>query len=189
MLFRSPDRHAPSALDSYDDFVNSFRSTRLFVLAAVACAVALLVPPRASAHDLKATVNPEVDPIRVEAAFDDDTPADGARVAVIDGEGNTIAAGVLDEKGVWSFAKPGPGTYRIVVELPGHRDVVFLEVPEAAPPIAIARWRLDKDLGLAIGLVLLLGGTLLYVLLRGNRRANARTATAVVADEVKCDRG
>ena len=150
----------------------------------MACAVALFVPPRANAHDLKATVNPEVDPIRVEAAFDDDTPADGARVAVIDADGKTIAAGVLDEKGVWSFAKPGPGTYRIVVELAGHRDVVFLEVPEAAPPTAIVRWRLDKDLGLAIGLVLLLGGTLLYVLLRGNRRANARTATAGLGNEV-----
>lgn len=146
------------------------RSSSLFVVGALALAVALLVPRSAAAHDLRAKVIPDADPIRVEAGFDDDTPAAGARVEVTDAEGRTIASGVLDEKGVWSFPKPGPGSYLIVVELTGHRDPVRLEIPEATPPLAFSSWRLDKNLGLAIGLVLLLGGTLAFVLLRRVKR-------------------
>lgn len=118
------------------------------------------------AHDLKAEVNPAVEPIRVEAGFDDGTPADGARVNVIDAGGHTIVAGVLDERGVWTFAKPGPGSYRVVVEQAGHRDEVFLDVSESSTPTAISRWRMDKDIGLALGVAVLLGGTMGYCLLK-----------------------
>jgi hypothetical protein len=155
---------------------------RLFVLAATAGTVALLAPIPAQAHDLKAEVNPGVDPIHVEAGFDDGTPAGGARVQVWNASEELVAAGTLDERGVWSFDRPGPGSYRIVVELAGHRDVVQLDVPEAATPVATSRWRLDKGLGLAIGLVLLLGGTVGYVLLRRTRKALAGTEPAADAN-------
>ena len=164
---------------------NTVHSPRWFVLAALAYAVALLATQPVNAHDLKAEVKPVGDSIRVEAGFDDGMPAEGARGELVDSDGKTIVAGVLDEKGVWSFPKPGPGTYRIVVEQTGHRDTVQLIIPEGTPPMAIARWRLDKDLGLVIGLALLLGGTVGYMLLRQRRRdsASARTATTNPAAE------
>ena len=49
---------------------------RQLVLAALAALVAGLTPGRAAAHDLRADVNPATDPIRVEAGYDDGTPAD-----------------------------------------------------------------------------------------------------------------
>ncbi|MDB5307441.1 MAG: hypothetical protein JWO38_1643 [Gemmataceae bacterium] len=111
-------------------------------------------------------MDPASDPIRVEAGYDDDTPAEKAKVTVTDAAGNPVAAGVLDERGVWTFPKPGPGSYTVVVEITGHRDAVRLEVPEAAAPVVYSGWRLDKRLGLGLGLGLLLGGTLAVVYLR-----------------------
>ncbi len=150
--------------------MNTNRSSHDFFVAAATLAVALCLPVRIEAHDLKANVNALNDPIRVEAWFDDDEPAAGARVEVTDSEGRTIAVGVLDDQGVWTFAKPGPGSYRIVVELTGHRDVIRLTFAETAGPEVVATDRLDKNLGLAIGLVLLLGGTAAFVLLRRFKR-------------------
>ena len=141
-----------------------------FVVLACGLAVVLLGSERAFAHDLRAKVSPDSNPIRVEAWFDDDEPAAEARVVVTDAEGRTIASGVLDEKGVWSFPKPGPGSYLIVVELAGHRDPIHLNIPDAAAPEVAETWRLDKNLGLVIGLGLLLGGSLAFAWLRRSRR-------------------
>jgi hypothetical protein len=138
-------------------------SSQLWCVVVLAAAAA---PQSAAAHDLKADVNPAVEPIRVEAGYDDGMPADGARVTVLDAHGSTIAAGSCDARGIWQFGKPGPGRYRIVVEQAGHRDEVILDVPEAAVPLAMSRWRLDKNLGLAIGLAILLGGTGTFVIFR-----------------------
>ena len=141
-----------------------------FVVLTCGLAFVLLGSERAFAHDLRAKVSPDSNPIRVEAWFDDDEPAAEARVVVTDAEGRTIASGVLDEKGVWSFPKPGPGSYLIVVELAGHRDPIHLNIPDAAPPEVAETWRLDKNLGLVIGLGLLLGGSLAFAWLRRSRR-------------------
>lgn len=149
-------------------------AARPLVLAAAAAAVALLLPGTAAAHDLKADVKPLADVVRVEAGYDDGTPAEGARVTVTDEAETVIASGVLDERGVWSFPTPGPGSYRVVVESAGHRDEVKLTIHESEPPAVFSRERLDKTLGLAIGLALLLGGTLAFVLLR---RGKSRRAT------------
>ena len=143
----------------------------LFQLWCVVVLAGAAAPQSAAAHDLKADVNPAIEPIRVEAGYDDGTPADGARVTVTDAQGSTIAGGRCDERGVWHFAKPNPGCYRIVVEQAGHRDEVILDVPEAAPPVAIGRWRLDKNLGLAVGVAVLLGGTGFFMLVRRRRIA------------------
>jgi hypothetical protein len=125
----------------------------------------------ARAHDLRTVLHIGHDTVKVEAGYDDDTPAEKARVLVTDGAGETVAAGVLDERGLWVFPRPQPGEYVVVVESAGHRDrlgfTITAPVAEAGP-IAYTSWRLDKRLGLAIGLVLLLGGT---VALRYVRRA------------------
>ena len=151
-------------------------AARPLVLAAVAAAVALIWPGTAVAHDLIAKVDPAADPIRVEAGYDDGTPAQGARVEVTDDDdaGTVFASGVLDERGRWSFPTPGPGRYRVVVESAGHFDVVKLTIREREPPAVFSRERLDKTLGLVIGLTLILCGTVVFVLIR---RGMSRPAT------------
>lgn len=141
-------------------------------IVAAALAVVFAAAP-ARAHDLRAKLNPETDPIRVEAWFDDDTPAQQARVSVVRSTGEEVASGQTDERGVWSFAKPGPGMYRITVESVGHRDVLRLtipggEAPNAAPAVD-GDFRLDKNLGLFVGIVLLLSGSLAFIRLRARR--------------------
>ena len=76
---------------------------------------------------------------------------------------------------MWSFPRPGPGRYEIVVELAGHRDAVVLVIENESPAVS-SRWRLDKDLGRAIGLTLLLGGTLAFILLRRRKRTVRTTS-------------
>ncbi|MBX9628753.1 MAG: carboxypeptidase-like regulatory domain-containing protein [Gemmataceae bacterium] len=127
-----------------------------------------LLPTPAAAHDLKADIpQPDADPVRVVASFDDDTPADGARVTVTDAAGQVVASGTTDDRGVWSFPRPGPGEYTIVVEGAGHRDAIRLKIGEPGVLAEVtSRLRLDRWLGLAIGLAGLLGLTALYVLLR-----------------------
>ena len=58
---------------------------RLLVVLAAAIIVGL--PERAAAHDLKATVKILPEEIVVEAGFDDDTPAEGARVTILKEDG------------------------------------------------------------------------------------------------------
>ena len=146
--------------------------SRTFVLAA---AVLLGVSAPAAAHDLRAKLDPDAtDPLRVEAWFDDDTPAQQARVSVVRSTGETVASGFTDERGLWSFPRPGPGLYRITVESTGHRDTLRFTVPGAEEPTATPSveedTRLDKNLGLIIGLALLLGGSLAFILLRRRKR-------------------
>ena len=150
---------------------------RQLVLAALAALVAGLTPGRAAAHDLRADVNPATDPIRVEAGYDDGTPADDARVTVTAADGTVVASGKTDERGVWTFPLPGPGRYTVAVESAGHRDTVGLEVPEAAAPTVFARFRLDKTVAVVLGLALILGGTLLFVRVSRARRGNRPGAT------------
>jgi hypothetical protein len=53
---------------------------------------------------------------------DDDTPAEEASVVVTTIDGKPVANGKTDERGLWSFARPGPGRYLIVVDAgSGHR--------------------------------------------------------------------
>lgn len=137
----------------------------------------LLASAPAGAHDLKAEVKAEADPIRVEAYFDDETPAQSARVTVTRSDGESIASGTTDDRGLWSFPKPSPGRYRITVESAGHRDDVRLTIPGAEEPTSApaveSDTRLNPNLGLGIGLALLLGGSLAFVVLRSRRRRAA----------------
>ena len=76
------------------------------------------------------------DQLRVEAFYDDDTPSQEAKITVTQGD-QTIAEGRTDEKGVWTCAKPAPGTYLVRAESVGHAAKESLEVPptdQPAPP-------------------------------------------------------
>ena len=157
-------------------------ASRHLVLAAVAVAVALLTPAGAAAHDLKASVNPTADPIRVEPGTTTTRPPRPRSVTVTAARRDRGRQRHARRRGTWAFPKPGPGTYTIVVEVTGHRDAVRLEVPEGANPLVYARQHLDRWLGVAIGLALLLGGTLAFVYLRRPHRDEAHRPARVHAD-------
>lgn len=142
----------------------------------VLVALALAAGP-AAAHDLNARVtvgpyperNVPAGEVRVEAWYgdspDDADPADAARVTVTDAAGNPVATGTLDDRGVWAFPRPGPGRYVVVVESAGHRAEVAFEAAGEH-----TGWRPDRRLGLAVGLGLVLGVSVLAWLRR--RRAS-----------------
>jgi len=150
------------------------RPTRLLVLAALAVVGATASP--AYAHDLKLVVSFTATEVKFVAAYDDDTPAEEAKITLSTAEGVEIAKGMIDAKGMWATPLPPPGKYVVVVRDGGHRDRKEFTInppasatAEPAVEVTYERWRIDKALGLCVGLGVLLGGTLLYVVLRRRR--------------------
>jgi hypothetical protein len=94
----------------------------------------------------------------VEAYFSDKTPAQSADVTVTDAAGAAVHTGKTDEHGLWTCPRPVPGAYTLTVESAGHVAKVPFRVdgdPESA--IVFTGWRMNKTLGLSIGVILLLG--------------------------------
>jgi hypothetical protein len=100
------------------------------------------IAPRAAAHGLAFDCKRSGARIEVEAYFDDDTPARAARVQVKDEQQQIVAEGRTDEHGRWSFARPQPGRYVVVVDAGGgHRESSAITIgidtdvlaPEPAP--------------------------------------------------------
>ena len=83
----------------------------------------------AFAHRLHVDAKPTDEHIRVEAYYDDDTPAQEARITIRLGE-QLIAEGRTDEKGVWTCPCPAPGTYTVRAESAGHAATTTLPVPQ-----------------------------------------------------------
>lgn len=77
-----------------------------------------LMPRAAIAHDvgLECKQKQGTNKISVEAFFDDDTPAGGAKVEVTDSAKKVIASGTTDAKGHWTFEAPAPGEYRVMLD-------------------------------------------------------------------------
>jgi hypothetical protein len=145
-----------------------------FLVLVAAVAVAMLAPGRAQAHDLHAKVKLLPDAVVVEAWFvwpDEDEPAKGVTVEILDGTGAKVAEGKTDEKGVCRLAKLGPGKYKAkVLESRGHADEVEFHIEAAATPldapIEYARERPNQAIGLAVGVGGLLAASVAYWLLR-----------------------
>ena len=146
--------------------------TRFLVLVVAVAAVALS-PSAASAHDLKLVLKfppdqPEV--LIAEGGFDDDTPADEAKVTITDATGAVVAEAKTDERGVCKLTRPGPGKYTAKIVAFGHRDQLEFDI--AAPtapeptPTEYHGWRPDKTLGLVVGVCGLLVVSAGYWLLR-----------------------
>jgi hypothetical protein len=108
-------------------------------------------PTSAQAHDLRATVKLLPDTVLVEAGFDD-IPAQEAAVRIVDAAGHEVARGKTDGKGVCRLPLLGPGKYLATVESIGHRDEVAFEIAGSSGDFEFSNWRLDKRVGLAIGL-------------------------------------
>jgi nickel transport protein len=130
---------------------------RYLVLATATAAGALLTPCRADAHAVHVTFDPTADPIKVVAYFDEDMPAEFADVTVTDADGNVVRTGKTDERGVFTFLRPKPGTYRLTVKSVGHVARSEFSVSGDTEGTVEAGWRPNKWVGLGIGAGGLLG--------------------------------
>ncbi len=110
--------------------------------AALGLAAVFGAVPRAAAHALGADCRVQAGRVELEAYYDDDTPAREAKVRVHDDGGQVVADGRTDAEGRWSFARPAPGHYRVVVNAgAGHRKELGVTIPgpaETAPAVAVS---------------------------------------------------
>ena len=88
-------------------------------LAILAVAALLAAPQQGDAHALHVDCHLRGEKVVVEAYFDDDTPADKAKVRIVDAGGNEIAGGQTDAAGKWSMERPASGRYRVEVNAGG----------------------------------------------------------------------
>ena len=142
------------------------RACVTFVFMVFSCA-------RSSAHDLQATVKVENDRVIVEAGYNGDEPASSAHVFVSTNAGLEVARGELNERGVWSMPRPVPGSYVVVVEQAGHRAEVDILVESIGQADYLPE-RLDKRVGMALGVVIVLAATGAWYYWRKWRRVGNR---------------
>ncbi|VTR90773.1 Uncharacterized protein OS=Thermovibrio ammonificans (strain DSM 15698 / JCM 12110 / HB-1) GN=Theam_1524 PE=4 SV=1: CarboxypepD_reg [Gemmata massiliana] len=145
---------------------------RSTVLAISVTAGALFASSSARAHDMNATVKVEPTSVRVEVFFEDDLPAELAKVIVTSSAGAEVVTGTTDDRGVWTFPTPVPGEYTLTAKCIGHTTTVQFSVagsPEA-PPVSYTGERLNKTVGLTIGVGGLLGVSAVFWLLRRRHR-------------------
>jgi nickel transport protein len=143
---------------------------RFIIFAIAAIGAAGLGPSCALAHDLQARVSLHPDAIIVDAWFTDDTPAQEAKVSIVDTRGNEILAGKTDDKGVCRLRTLGAGKYKAIIDLIGHREIIEFEVADTSSALEFTNWRLNKSLGLAIGITALLSATCAFWLIRRRKR-------------------
>ncbi|VTS05683.1 carboxypeptidase-like regulatory domain-containing protein [Tuwongella immobilis] len=138
-------------------------------------AMVLLLPGLAWAHAMVMELFVEATEVRVEAYYDDETPAELAKVSVFNESDRIIAEGRCDERGVFRFPKPSPGLYRVQADAAGHRatKTLTLEDPNAignpgtaAPAKKVPLLQIPATL---IGLVVIAGMTVLIWLVTRNR--------------------
>lgn len=145
---------------------------RSIVLTVTATAGALLAAGPALAHSMSADVEVRAGTVRVLVYFEDDLPAELATVSVTDAAGAEVAAGTTDERGVWAFAAPAAGEYRLTARCAGHvATQTFSVAAPAAPaadaePIGYTAPRVNRARGLAIGAGGLLGLSALFWVFR-----------------------
>src|SRR4029079_5157648 len=93
---------------------------RLRFLMLPAVAWFLLLAPAVSAHDLHLKAEKRQGKLYIEVWYEDDIPAEGAKIKVLRGEASVVE-GTSNDRGVWTTDCPKPGTYRIVATDTGHR--------------------------------------------------------------------
>jgi hypothetical protein len=101
-----------------------------FFVPSLAVLLVLTIHSRARAHALGAECKLNGKQVEVEAYYDDDTAARDAKVRVEDAAKRSVAEGVTDKAGRWSFPRPQTGRYLVVVDAgAGHRTQVRITVP------------------------------------------------------------
>ena len=105
----------------------------------VAPLLALLTAAPARAHALGAECRLRGVHIELDAFYDDDTPAAGAKVRLLDEQKKVVAEGRTDAKGRWTAPRPPAGNYEVVVDAgAGHRATRKITVPEGTEPLPAA---------------------------------------------------
>ena len=137
-----------------------------FSIGIMAC---LLLAAPASAHKLMVDCRLKDDRVRVEVFYDDDTPAQQAKVIVENENKEVIAEGKTDERGLWSYPVPAPGKYIIRAESVGHnaREVLVVPAdkptPEEAPATRTTTETPWLQIGVGLGVIAILcTGALLF---------------------------
>ncbi|MCE9529871.1 MAG: hypothetical protein K8T89_01825 [Planctomycetes bacterium] len=137
----------------------------------------------AHAHRMMLEVKLKDQRLRVEAFYDDDTPAQLAKILVENAQKDIVVQGVTDEKGVWNCLIPASGEYTIRAEArDGHFAKERLTIPPTGTEISPALVPPSREettqtpwLKMAIGLGLI---TLLFTTLWFFRRNAAPSAAA-----------
>lgn len=81
-------------------------------------------------HAMHAEARLKGERVSIEAFYSDDTPAQNAKVVVTNKQGVEVASGKTDEKGVWTFDRPKPGSYEATVDDgEGHRTKIPIAIP------------------------------------------------------------
>ena len=92
----------------------------------------------ASAHNLLVEGRVAQGRVRVEAFYDDDSPARQARITLENADGQIVAEGKTDDKGTWNCSLPAPGKYTLKAQSSGHaarRSLVVAETLPAPPGV------------------------------------------------------
>jgi len=101
--------------------------------------VLIAVPTDAFAHALGVACTLRGDKVEVEVFYDDDTPAQKAKVQVLNANAEVVADGVTDEQGRWTFATPAAGKYEVRADAgAGHRAKKSMTVP-GVPPSSVPK--------------------------------------------------
>jgi nickel transport protein len=91
-----------------------------------------LTAPALQAHAIGLSCKLVGRDVRVEAYFDDDTPARQAKITVRNTAREIVAQGRTDDQGVWTFTPPAPAAYEVTVDAgAGHLALQRLVVPDA----------------------------------------------------------
>jgi hypothetical protein len=135
---------------------------RPFVLPTLALCVVLCAPAVSSAHQLNVAVKVSPTEVRVEADYEGEDPVQDGAVTLTDANGVVVATGKTDDRGIWTCPRPSPGTYTVVVEQAGHRTKRTFDVPADGGTATAEPQRLDRRLGILLGLGVVLGASLLF---------------------------
>jgi hypothetical protein len=113
----------------------------------------------AEAHGLYARAELRDHQLMIEAWFDDDTPAEKAKVKIIS-SGTIFREGFTNEKGIWLIEPLPAGTYQIQVDAgAGHRREIEFVMPDgdtkiSSGPTKNEVWWREKA-GILIGFLIL----------------------------------
>ena len=103
--------------------------------ATLALAAVLLLPLSALAHGMGMDVKVNGPTVSISVYYDDDTPAAGAKVKVMNAAKEVILEGATDDKGAWAFPAPPPGEYTVRAKTDdGHAAKQTFAIPDAPPP-------------------------------------------------------
>ncbi len=90
----------------------------------------LLLPSFVWAHGLGIEARIIDEQVRIEAFFDDDTPARSAKITIEDIAKTVLNDGLTDDQGFWTIPKPKPGKYIVRVDAgDGHAAKTTITIP------------------------------------------------------------